>query len=537
MGKIISLMRASMSEGMNVFRLSGKKQSKITRIGFPLLMAVFCAFSVAIYAEMTLDFLAGTGMDFVMLTLFVLFAAGFTLIEGIYKASGLLFNCKDDDILLSLPIKKTTVLMTRVAKFYLFEVMVNTLILAPAMIVYGVKTGQPGLFYLISGLAVMILPILPVAISCLIGGVISYFSAKFKFKNIIQTVLTFLLLIGVLYLSFNLGDVIKIIAENAASINELITRLYYPAGGYIGLVLDFKIWDLMMFLIINLAIMALVVGILGKVYYKINSQTKIVKNNVQKRTYKIKTNRPLVALIKKEIGRFVSSPVFTINAGFGLVLFLIIVVLLCVNTDWIMGAMGEMGIELSQERVLEFMPAVLFGVIFFISMTTTITCSMISLEGRAFNVLKSLPVNAMTIIIAKVLAAVVIIVPLLLAGDLLMFLKFDFSIWQMLLIVLASVIIPMMSETMGIIINLKYPKMDAKDDTEVVKQSMSSMVAVFMGMGISLMMIFIIIKLFLGGTSATEVLEAGVAFGGIILVSLVVYLKKKGVQEFNAINV
>lgn len=45
----------------------------------------------------------------------------------------------------------------------------------------------------------------------------------------------------------------------------------------------------------------------------------------------------------------------------------------------------------------------------------------------------------------------------------------------------------------GIVMNLKYPKMDATSDTEVVKQSMSSVVSVFIGLFVGMLSIAIII--------------------------------------------
>ena len=47
---------------------------------------------------------------------------------------------------------------------------------------------------------------------------------------------------------------------------------------------------------------------------------------------------------------------------------------------------------------------------------------------------------------------------------------------------MASLVFPTFSAILGLIINLKHPKLDANTDTEIVKQSMSSFIAVFSGM-------------------------------------------------------
>ena len=96
---------------------------------------------------------------------------------------------------------------------------------------------------------------------------------------------------------------------------------------------------------------------------------------------------------------------------------------------------------------------------------------------------------------------------------------------------------PILAEIVGIIINLKYPKMDAKNDTEIVKQSMSSMVAVFVGMAASIMMIYIIYNSFNSGASVSEVVAASLVFGVVALFLVIIYLVKWGVKEFNSINV
>ena len=49
--------------------------------------------------------LAPMHIQYVLLALFAFVISIMTLIEGIYKTSSLIFNCKDDQLLLSLPIK------------------------------------------------------------------------------------------------------------------------------------------------------------------------------------------------------------------------------------------------------------------------------------------------------------------------------------------------------------------------------------------------------------------------------------------------
>lgn len=538
MNKTFALLKALLTEGMNPFRVSGKKQTRFTKIGLPLLVGIMVMFGMGVYGESMMEPLAETGMEYVVLSIFVVFMALFTLMEGIYKSSGLLFNCRDDDLVLALPIKKSTVFLLRMFKLYLFQVMINVLFLAPVMLVYAFRVGAGGAFYLSSVVALLILPILPVVIACIIGGITAFFATKFKLKNLIQISLTTLVLLGVLYVSFNTGNMMAAFAQNAGSINEAILNFYYPAKQYLSLVLNYNIVDLLIFIVTNVGLMILIVWAFGKIYYQINSRARIVKNATKKHQYKIEKHRPTLALIKKEISRFVNSPVFVINAGFGLVLYLVACIVISFNMDGWLSGIAAMEIEgFSANQVMNYVPAAVFGLIIAMSMMTSITSSMISLEGRSFNILKSLPVSPVKIVMGKVLAAMVVMVPLFLIGDLIVFVRFGFDFWQCLMILVASVMMPMIAELIGIIVNLKYPKMDAKDDVEVVKQSMSSMIAVFIGIVVAMVMIYVIIMAFVNGLSASETMIAGLLIGAVVLLALILYLRKRGVEDFNAINV
>ena len=143
MKKIISLVKAGMTENMNLFKVNTKNQSEKSKKIFPIVIALLFLFSMWSYANVIMEPLVEVHCEIVLLTLFIAFSVILTLMEGIYKAGNLLFNCKDDNLLLSLPIKKSTVLFLRLFKFYIFEVLYNTLFLLPAMLVYirYVKSG------------------------------------------------------------------------------------------------------------------------------------------------------------------------------------------------------------------------------------------------------------------------------------------------------------------------------------------------------------------------------------------------------------
>ena len=537
MNKIFALIKASMTEDMNIFRVSTKKKNNFTKIVLPILIALLLMGVIYSYADTLIKQLKSVNMELVLLSIFIIVTSILTLVEGIYKSSNLLFNCKDDNLLLSLPISKRTVLFIRVFKFYVFELLYNSLFLLPAIIVYAIYMNPSISYYLLSLIGLLLFPIVPILFSCLIGTIIAFISSKFKGKNIVQTIITVLFLLGIMYFSYNFEGLILNIANNASSINDFITKIYYPAGVYIELIQQFSIIKLLEFIFLNLILFILTIFIIGKIYFKINSSTKSIKLNNTNIIYIIKTTSPIKALIKKEFSRFVNSTVFITNAGFGLVLHILACIFISIKFDSVANSLIQQMPTITLEHITSYMPVLLFGLICFSSFMTSITSSMISLEGKSINILKSLPIKPYKIVQSKVFAAILIMIPCILIGNIIIFIRFKFDLLSIFLILIATFLFPVISETIGIIINLKYPKMDAKNDTEVVKQSMSSSISVFIGIALLGITVLLLFKSMDFNMPNHTIMILFLSVYGVFYIGLSILLHKTCEKNFNNIMI
>ena len=79
--------------------------------------------------------------------------------------------------------------------------------------------------------------------------------------------------------------------------------------------------------------------------------------------------------------------------------------------------------------------------------------------------------------------------------------------------------------------------MDAENDTEVVKQSTSTMIAVFSGMGLTGISIFAIVSALNAGILTDLVILFILDIFVVICAALLMYVIKKGEKDFNKINV
>ena len=540
MKKLISLIKACMTSDMNVFKISGKKNGKKNGKSIPIIISLCIMFTIWGNANTLFEKMAPLHLQVLTVSLFVIGISLFTIIEGVYKTGSLLFNCKDDQLLLSLPIKRSTVLFIRIFKFYVFELIFNSIWLLPIMLAY-IRWAEvlDWTYFLVSIIMLFFLPIIPIVISCILGAITSSLSSRFKYKNAAQIIISMTVCVGIIYLSMNMDGFYNYIIAHATSINDFITKIYYPAGVYADLIIKFDIVKLLIFILVNIIIFTLGVLVLSKFYFKINSRLKKVTTSkkVKIDNLVIKQESSIISLVKKELNTFFKTPVFIVNAGFSLVLFILISIILCIKfNDFLPILTDPNGLNLSKDLIMNNLSLLVLVLISFTSFTTSITNSVISLEGRNINILKSLPIKTKTILMSKIYSCLVITTPVLLIGDIILFIKFKINIVEAILLLLLSILIPLISHFIGLITNLKYPKLDWENVAEVVKQSTSSFIAVMIGMLLMIISIVIVVSL-VGKISSLLILILATIVYILINIILYHYITTKGKKEFDKLSV
>lgn len=534
MKKIYSLLKACMTSDMNIFKIKQKKDNKKNLL--PIALSFLFMFAIWSNANMIFEELAPMHLQILVISMIVFATSIMVIVEGIYKAGPLLFNCKDDQLLLSLPIKRSTVLFIRMFKFYVFELVFNSLFIIPLIVAYlRWAENLEWTFFLTSFIMLIFLPIIPITISCILGAISSSLSSRFKFKNLAQILISIAVIFGVFFLSYNMDHMAEYLAKHATSINDFIMKIYYPAGVYAKLITEFNVLDLLIFILVNIVIFVITILVLSKFYFKINSRLKNVSTSkkVKIDNLVIKSRSKTISLIRKELNTFFKTPVFIVNAGFSLVLFVIAVIGICIKYDSVVITLQEI---LPKEVIINYKSIFVFILILFASYMTSITNSVISLEGKNINILKSLPLKVKDILLSKVYAALIITTIPILIGDIILFIRFKLNIFEMIILLLLSILMPLVSHFIGIIMNLKYPKLDFENSAEVVKQSTSSFLSVMVGMLLLIISVIIVTKL-IEFISSLLILLIFLGIYIIIDTILYTYLIKVSVKEFNKLTI
>lgn len=495
MKKLISLLKATMSQDMNLFKVKRGESKNKAAI---LILTLIVMFAVGSYAYMIAEVLSQISQTIVMVNIFIIITTLITFIEGIYKSQGILFEAKDNDLLFSMPIEKSKILFTRIAKLITFQTLYNSLFIIPAFAVYIYFERPDAMFYIITVLMIFLLPIIPTILSSIIGYIVKGISIKFKLKKLLQTILTLVFMIGIFFVALNLDSMIGDIEQNADNINQSLASVYYPVKLYSNLVQNFNIIELLKLLAINIIPTILFICIASIFYFKIISKTTEKSGKKSKsislNNKTLKRRPKVISLIKKELKRFFDSPVYIINTMFGGVIIIAATIGIAINFDELVNALiGQVDTGINKEQIINLMPKIFYEIVVFTSCLTSITSSMISIEGKSFNITKSLPVPTKKILLSKIMASNILSTPLILISDIIFFVAFETQIIDIICILLISIIMPTLIAIIGLLINLRFPKMDASSDTEVIKQSASSAIAVFIGTGIGIASIILMV--------------------------------------------
>lgn len=237
------------------------------------------------------------------------------------------------------------------------------------------------------------------------------------------------------------------------------------------------IWFLL-FIVASIVALSLTVLLLS-LFFKIINQGL---NNNKKTAYKQRKIRyrqkgALGSLLHLEVKNYFNTTIYVFNTMFGLILLVIASI-----AGLIMYFTNPQLIAMFTSDMIFIMLILFFCFSCGLSLTTN---SSISLEGRNLYIKKSLPLKYSQIFLSKILLNLVIVLPFLILSYLLILpvlIDLQFSILAMVSIFLVPLIFVVVLSIMALMINLWFPKLQYTTETEVVKQSLSVLITVFLGM-------------------------------------------------------
>lgn len=395
------------------------------------------------------------------------------LITNIYKINGLLFNNKDYNLVLSLPVKRITYIISKLISLYLSNIIYSLLIMIPVLILYIKSVSVNTLFYLMYFVTFLVIPFIPIVISTIIGTIISSLSSKFKFKNLINILLTILLFTIVLFISMELETMPVIdIANIGKSMIEIYNKIYPLTILYVDIVKDYNFQSLLLFISLPFVIFLIYIFIINKFYTLINNNLEKEYTNKNYKFIIKKENTPLVALYKKEISRYFSSANYVMNTMIGSIMLIIsILIYMFIGKDKLDMMIGISGLS---DAIENYTPIVLAS---FTLMTCT-THPSISLEGSNAWIMKTIPVSPVKIFLSKIMVNLTVSIPFSLVAAILLKIYLKLNIMTFILMIVIPLLYTLFVSMFGLIINMCFINFNWKNEITVIKQSIPAFISV-----------------------------------------------------------
>lgn len=393
----------------------------------------------------------------------------------VYKASGVLFSYKDYDMIMSLPVKTSHVVASRVLQLYVMNLFFTLLVMLPAGAVYAIHVKPGVLFYLFFLLTLFFITLLPIIAATLVGTLISWVSSRFRASKILNMILTFAFIIILMLGSFTLNQGQQAIADVGAALGDMIFKVYPPASVYVDAVCSYRVSALLFFIAVSVLVFMLFSILLATRYKAIH--TGLMTSRAS-RAYKMKplqANSAFKALYLKELRRYFSSVNYVLNTGIGMVLLLMMSISLLFVSSEQLGTILD--IPQLSDSLSTLSPLVIS---LFVVLSCTTACS-ISLEGNHLWILTSSPVPKPAIVFSKVAVNLTITLPVIAVSWGLLVYTLRAGWMESIFMLAVPVIYACYSAMLGVIVNLKLPKLEWTSEVAVIKQSAAVLVSMVIG--------------------------------------------------------
>lgn len=392
---------------------------------------------------------------------------------GLFTAGNRIFGAKGYDLLASLPVRSHSIVISRFLTLYFEDLLFTLVILLPGLTVYGICC-QPELgFYLTALVGAVLIPVIPLVISVLLGTLILAVSSRMKSKSLVQSLLTVALVVGIMLGSFGMDSMEdsftpEMFTQLAQTLARLFEKLYPPAMWLNNALCEGSIGHLLLFAGVSVPVAALAVYLVAKSYHTVSRR---LGSFSAKHDYKIgamESRGVLKALYFRELKRYFSSSIYVTNTITGPILGALMAIALCVTG---MDAL-QLGIDIPS--VLPFA----FSAVFTMMTTTSVSISM---EGKQFWVVKSLPISTKTLLDSKILLNLSLMLPFYLVALVAMVIAVQPSALELVWLAVIPAVIMLFAVVFGITVNLKSHSFDWEKEETVVKQSASALLGGFAG--------------------------------------------------------
>lgn len=552
MNKIFILVKVLLKNGGGN---EGKKKSKIPGMLLNIFVTIILILSIGLplgglIASMY-DAFAKIEQQGIVLNLGFSMVSLIVFIFGILYVLTTFYFAKDVETLLPLPIKAEEILSAKFITVLIYEYLTELVVLAPVILVYGIKSSAGVVYWLISILVFLLLPILPLVLASILNMVIMRFTNLGKHKDAFRTIG------GILAVFSGIGINLLVQKGSSSSMSEekLVELIYQGNNSMINILRDMfptaklatlslisdsfskAILNLVLFIGVTLAAVIIFMILAKLLYFKgvmgvSESFAKRKQLKSQELDKRIVQNSKIKAYTLKELKLLFRTPAFLVNCvivNFIWPIFLVFYMFMDGNK---LSVITQYTQNINDKNLLGLIVGIAFSIMLFINGTGVVACTSISREGEAMFINKYIPMSYREQIFGKVISAIIInMISIVIFTVMLAALKLPFVLVTSIFIV--AILTNVISSMLGVIIDMNRPKLNWDNEQKAVKQNFNSLISTVITIIIAGLNAFIFIKLhptLLIGFIGLAIVSL------LIIATLIYYIEHKGQQVYGKIE-
>jgi len=401
---------------------------------------------------------------------------------SVFNTYASLYKSKDNDLLLSMPVPPSKILLIRLSGVYFMGLMYELIVMIPALIVW-LQTAKVGVSGVICTLLIpLVLSFLILVLSALLGWLVALVSDRLKNKNVVVVLLSLIFIAAYYYFYSHALAIIQSILANPQMIGNRVRSILYPLY-HMGLAAEGSLLSMLIFTVIVSVLFAVVFWMLSRNFLKIATANR-GEAKTQYKEKRTAARSVSQALLYKELRRFLGSASYMLNCGLGIVIMLVSAAALV----WKREAVQAMLYALfpgNQEMV--FLSAA--AAVCLLSTMNDITAPSVSLEGKNLWLVQVFPVSGRQVLMAKLkLHLILTMIPAAVLIAAVEWVLKPTPGFAVLIPVAVALFILVMAE-FGLFINVKKPNLHWTNEIIPIKQSIGVMLSLFGGWALTLALI------------------------------------------------
>ena len=478
-----ALLRARFLQLFHALLRSGRKGKR--RTGGLVLYALLMLYVLGIFCWL-FGHMANTlciplyqlELDWFYFAMMALTALMLGVVGSIFSTKSQLFEAKDNEMLLAMPIPPKWILLSRMVVLYVQALVMILVVMVPTAVVWQVQIGMTAAGWLFFTLSMVLLPLVSLVLSCLLGWAVALLTARMAKKNIATVVLSLIFMAAYFYGYTQINTLLQTLIANSEAVAQTVQKVLYPFYQF-GLGCLGNPAGFLLFALCALAAFGIVYGLLSHSFAAIVTTNRGGKK-IRYRERALKVSSVDRALLRRELVRLWSIPSYLLNGCMGSLMIVIGTVYLIIKGETVSLLVDSM----PELRMLGVALGCLL--LLFLVGLNYLTCSSVSLDGKTLWLAQSLPVTPWQILRAKLRMSYLITMPPTVLACVVLTCVICPGVVGTVLLFGISLVYCVFHGMAGLVLNVKMPRLDWESEAYAIKNSGSVMAAGLGEMGLLL---------------------------------------------------